>query len=194
MGKTVYFRAFEEEDADLIYQWMNDDELKKMSVGVNRRLCRAEALEWVRNRMRDSRDHIYWAICAIDTGKMIGYAQLTDIHYVNSVANFSGIIIGDKNYQTGIPWIETYLFIMDYVFKRLGLNRLYGASIVGHKDSNGIGKYLFWKKEGVMRQAVYKNGQFYDLLIGSILKNEYLTYEKEGLYDIKVILRRLRKK
>ena len=30
MGKTVFFRAFEEEDADLIYQWLNDDELKKL--------------------------------------------------------------------------------------------------------------------------------------------------------------------
>ena len=33
MQKTVYFRTFEEEDVDLIYKWMNDDELKKLSVG-----------------------------------------------------------------------------------------------------------------------------------------------------------------
>ena len=44
MEKTVYFRTFEENDADLIYQWMNDDELKKLSTGLNRRMCRDEAL------------------------------------------------------------------------------------------------------------------------------------------------------
>ena len=51
MEKSVYFWAFEEEDAELIYKWMNDDELKKMSVGLNRRMCRDEALEWVKARM-----------------------------------------------------------------------------------------------------------------------------------------------
>ena len=28
MGKTVFFRSLEESDADLIYEWMNDDSLK----------------------------------------------------------------------------------------------------------------------------------------------------------------------
>ena len=52
MEKTVYFRAFQEEDAELIYQWRNDDDLKKLSIGLNRRMCREEALDWVRARMR----------------------------------------------------------------------------------------------------------------------------------------------
>lgn len=29
MERTVYFRSFEEEDAELFYKWLNDDELKK---------------------------------------------------------------------------------------------------------------------------------------------------------------------
>ena len=38
MKKTVYFRSFEEDDASLIYKWMNDDELKSLSTGLNRRM------------------------------------------------------------------------------------------------------------------------------------------------------------
>ena len=32
MGKTVFFRAFEEEDAQLIHKWKNDDELNALTV------------------------------------------------------------------------------------------------------------------------------------------------------------------
>ena len=52
MGNTVFFRAFEEEDAELIYKWMNDQELKKLSLGLNRNMCKEEALDWVKSRMR----------------------------------------------------------------------------------------------------------------------------------------------
>ena len=92
MEKTVYFRAFEEEDAELIYKWMNDDELKKMSVGVNRRMCRGEALEWVKARMFDNRYQVYWAICSKENDKMIGYASLVNIHYINRSAETGAIM------------------------------------------------------------------------------------------------------
>ena len=192
MDKTVFFRSFEEEDAELIYKWMNDDDLKKMSVGVNRRISKAESLDWVRNRMRDSRDHVVWAICAVDTGKMIGYAQITDIHYINRSANFSGIVIGDKDYQNGFAWMETYLFVLEYVFERLGLHRLYGSSIVGHKQSNIAGDIFLFKLEGILRDATYKNGRYYDMRISSILKNEYFENKKNCAYELKAILKRIK--
>lgn len=193
MEKTVFFRAFEEEDIDAIYQWKNDDELNKLTVGLNRKVCRDDVAKWVRSKMPHNPYEVFWAICANDeTKKIIGYAQLTEIHFINSSANFSGIMIGDKNYKDGFAWLETYLFIMEYAFERLGLNRLYGSSIIGHKDSNNIGRLLLWTREGIMRQAVYKNGCFYDEAIGSILKSEYFDNKSKGLYELKTILKRLR--
>jgi len=193
MGKTVFFRTFEEEDIDAIYHWKNDDELNKMTVGLNRKICRDDVAKWVRSKMPHNPYEVYWAICANDeTKKIIGYAQLTEIHFINSSANFSGIVIGDRAYQDGFAWIETYLFIMEYAFERLGLNRLCGSSILGHKDSNNIGKLLFWTKEGVLRQAVFKNGIYYDLNLGSILKNEYFSHKENGDFELRAILKRLR--
>lgn len=193
MEKTVIFRAFEEQDIDSIYRWKNDDDLNKLTVGLNRKVCKDDVAKWVRSKMPHNPYEVYWAICPKEEPeKIIGYAQLTEIHFINSSANFSGILIGDKDYQNGFAWLETYLFIMEYAFERLGLNRLYGESVLGHKDSNGIGKFLFWSKEGVLRQAVFKNGEFFDLLLGSILKSEYFLHKKNGDYEIKSILKRIR--
>ena len=193
METTVYFRAFEEDDAELIYQWMNDDELKKMSVGLNRRMCKEEALEWVKARMHHNDYRVFWAICAKDTGKMIGYTCLTDIHYINRSANFSGIVIGDKNYQDGIAWIESYLFVYEYGFERLNLNRIEGTVILGHKATIAIGDVMFSKGEGILRQAAYKNGKYYDVGIGSLLRDEYYMHKEKGEYEISAVLKRFTK-
>ena len=192
MEKTVYFRAFEEEDAELIYKWMNDDELKKMSVGVNRRMCREEALDWVKSRMRDNRSQVWWAICSKDKGNMIGYISLSNIHYINRSADFSGIVIGDKRFQDGIAWIESYLFVYEYAFERLGLNRVYGEAIIDHTATQMMRKLMFSTLEGIKRQAVYKNGRFYDVSISSLLRDEYFDHKEKGDYDMTAILKHLR--
>lgn len=192
MEKTVYFRAFEETDSELIYKWMNDDYLKKLSTGLNRRMCKEEALDWVKARMRHNDYRVFWAICAKDSNKMIGYASLTDIHYINRSANFSGVVIGDNDYRDGLAWIETYLFIYEYVFERLNLNRLYGCAIDEHESTLLIRSVMFHTKEGVMREAAYKNGRYYDVSLSSILRDEYFKHKNVGDYEMSEVLKRMR--
>lgn len=185
------FRTFEESDAESIYKWLNDDELTNMSVGLSRRLSQEEALNWVKARKNHNPYQVFWAICPIDEPeKIIGYAYLTEIHYINSSANFDGIVIGDHNYRNGVAWVETYLFILEYAFERLNLNRLFNTCITAHPVSNTISEVLFYQKEGEMREAVYKNGTYYDVAIWGILKREYTEHKKEGEYEFNQVIRR----
>lgn len=194
MKSSVYFRAFEEDDATFIYKWMNDDELKSMSVGLNRRMCRDEASEWVRTRMRHNPYQVWWAICSRQTDEMIGYLFLSDIHYINSSAEYGGILIGHPEFHSGIPWIESYLFIMEYVFERLNLNRFSDSAIAEHKQSVTIAKVMGFEIEGIKREAIYKGGKFHDLVMMSILKKDYFRYKEQGNYEIKSIIRGFAKK
>ena len=180
MDKTVFFRSFEDEDAALIYQWMNDDQLKEMSIGLNRRICKEESIEWVSSRKRHNPYQVWFAICALDTNKMIGYMCLTDIHYINSSANFSGIVIGDSNYRDGQAYLESYLFMLEYVFERLNLNRMYGSALADHNVSVTMAEVMFQKTEAVLRQAIFKNGKYHDELICAILKEEYFKHKEQN--------------
>lgn len=193
MGKTVYFRAFEPEDAAMIHQWKNCDELNEMTVGLNKRTTMEEDLRWV-NSVKDHHPYYaYWAICSKETDKLIGYASLVNIHYINSSAETGAIMIADPDYNDGVAWIESVLFMLEYAFERLGLHRVYGESLVGHKMSNQIGELLYFQIEGILRQACYKNGRFYDLQYIGILKDEYFAHKEAGDYDLMKIIRRLRK-
>lgn len=192
MEKTVYFRAFEEEDAEFIYKWMNDDDLLELSVGLNRKICKDEAVDWVKARMLHNPYQVWWAICAIDSSKIIGYMSLTDIHYINSSANFSGIVIGDNDYRDGFAWIESYLFVYEYAFEKLNLNRVYGSYVSDHKVTNVMGNLMCGVYEGTLRQAIFKNGRYHDLITGSLLKEEYYQHKRSGDYEMKSMLKRLR--
>lgn len=194
MEETVYFRTFEEEDAELIYKWMNDDELKKLSVGLNRRVSREEALNWVKRRMEHDQYNYWWAICAKDTNRMIGYLSLNNIHYINRSAEFGGLLIGDKNYQDGYAWVQAYLFLYEYAFERLGMNRVYGTHLVDHTTSSFIGSVFFSQKEGVLRQAFFKNGKYHDAVIGALLRDDYMMHKDNGDYELDAVMRRMFKK
>lgn len=191
MEKTVYFRAFEEEDAPSLYQWMNDDELKQLSVGLNKRVCREEVEEWIKARKRHNPYQAWFAICALESKEIIGYMSLTDIHYINSSAYFSGILIGDPNYRDGKAYIESYLFMFEYAFERLNLNRVYGTALADHKTSIIMAEVMYQKTEGVLKQSIFKNGKYHDEVICAILKNEYYEHKGKGDFELSSILKRI---
>ena len=193
MNNTVYFRAFEPEDAELIYKWMNDDELKKLSVGLNKRMSREECQHWIDARREPSQFQYYWAICSVKENRMIGYAFITNIHYINRSAEFGGIVIGDSEYHNGLAWIESYLFVLDFVFDRLNMNRFSDTAITEHLSSNKIADVFYFQKEGVLREAVYKNGRYYNLSMMSLLNNDYQEHKADGDYELKRIIRRFAK-
>lgn len=192
MEKSVYFRSFELEDAPLIHRWRNDESLLKLSVGLNKNTCMEEDVEWVRSRMHNNPYAYWWAICDRTTDKMIGYMSLTDIHFINSSANFSGIVIGDKAFQDGLAWIESYLFAYEFVFERLNLNRIYGRSMVDHQATQIMREVMFSVIEGVQRQAIFKNGRYHDLYMTSVLRSEYLEHKANGDYEMSAVLKRMR--
>lgn len=193
MEKTVYFRAFEPEDAIYIHQWKNSDELNELTVGLNKKTTMEDDQRWV-NSVKDHHPYYaYWAICSSKDGKLLGYASLVNIHYINSSAETGAILIADPDYNDGTAWIESVLFMFEYAFERLNLHRLYGHSLVGHKISNTIEPLMFMQQEGILRQAAYKNGQYYDISCAAILRDEYFAHKEAGDYDMMKIIRRLRK-
>lgn len=189
----VAFRDFEERDIDFIYRCKNDAKLNSLIVGQFRPFTYEEATNWVHGCMGEYENYKFWAICENDENKkIVGWVSLSQIDKINRSACFHGIVIGDDNYKDGIAWIETYLFVLEFVFERLNLNRFSDTCIVEHRQSNKIGEVMFFQKEGILRDAVFKNGRYYDLTQMSILSKEYFHHKNQGDYEFKSIIRRFR--
>lgn len=188
---TVYFRSFEPEDADAIYKWFNDDELKQNSIGLNKRICKEEALDWVKAHMFNKPYEIWWAICSKENDKIIGYTNLDTIHFINRSAHIGGIVIGEKEYQDGFAWIESLLFVFEYAFERLNLNRVYSGYIDGYKRVEAINWALFFEPDARHKEAIFKNGAFHDRIEVALLARDYYNHKSFGDYELKSIIKRI---
>jgi RimJ/RimL family protein N-acetyltransferase len=191
--KTVYFRAIEPEDAEYIYMWMNDHEMMRDAVGMPRPKSMQECREWAISASKHNPFNYSFAICTNDkSNKIIGYTTLTNIHFINSSVETGAIVIGDRNYRDGITWIESVLYLHYFAFEILHLNRLYGSHLLSQKVSDSITDLFFWQHEGILRQAVYKNGKYHDLSSEALLKDEYFKHKNNGEYTVSSVLERLK--
>ena len=192
MKPTVLFRDFEERDIDFIHKCKNDEKMNSMIVGHFKPFSREDAENWVHGCMGEHDTYKFWAIATNDEEKkIVGWVSISSIDFINKKACFHGIFIGDDNYHDGFAWIESYLFVYNYCFEILKLNRVYGESIVGHKNSNNIAQILYASREGYKRQDVFRNGKFYDVAFGSMLRDEYLEHKENGDYEMRAIIKRI---
>ena len=140
--------------------------------GVIRYVSEAYEKKWIDDTIFHSPD-IKLAVCLKENDLHIGNVYLTDIKYINRSAE-SHILIGNKDFWGEGYAREALLQILRYGINEHGLNR-----IEAHINADNIASIKMhmkcgYKKEGVLRQALYKNGEFKDVVVMSILKEELL--------------------
>lgn len=191
MDSTVSFRDFEERDIDSIFKWKNDEQLNSMIVGHFHPFTYDEAVNWVHGCMGEHETYKFWAVCTNDDDKrIVGWISLSNIDKVSKRASFHSNVIGDPTYRKGFPWIEIQQFILKYSFEVLELNKLEYSCLSEHSTSMFIGPVLFFKQEALFRQAVYKNGRYYDEAFFGLLRDEYLEHNNAGDYEMLSIVNR----
>ena len=191
MERTVCFRDFEERDIDFIYKCKNDEKLNSMVVGQWHPFTYEEAVKWVHGCMGEHETYKFWAIATNDEEKrIVGWTSLSKIDKANKSAFFHSIVIGDEKYRNGFPWVETQLFTIAYAFEELQVNRLGYSCLSEHPTSMTIAPVMFFKQEGLLRNAVYKHERYYDEALFSLLKDEYVQHKNVGEYELESIILR----
>ena len=140
--------------------------------GVIRYVSQAYEKKWIYDTIFRSSD-IKLAICLKENDLHIGNIYLTGINYINRTAE-SHILIGDKDYWGKGYAREALLQLLKYGFNEHGLNRIEAHINADNPASLSMHTKCGYKKEGVLRKALYKNGRFKDVVVMSILKEELL--------------------
>ena len=169
-GKITYIRPLLESDIRTNYlAWLNNPNLNKYSSHFRTWPTTEKDLEDFFTNLKSNK-HIVFATCCKKTGRHFGNCSLDDIDWVNRNAHFN-INIGIKEFRS-IHFIDLLKIIAEFSFNTLNLNKICGGA-----EIPGIVKLherLGWKKEGVLRKHFYRNGEYVDLEIFSLLKENYL--------------------
>lgn len=124
-------------------------------------------------RFFDEKQRIRWGIAQKTDNTIIGHCGFFDIDRFNCCAEIS-YCSKRELWGQGIM-TEAVDAMLKFGFEDYGLNRIVAKVIKDNVGSIKVLQKLGFVQEGILRESLYKNGQYHDLIVFSILKSEYHT-------------------
>ncbi len=160
------------EDVSPFYEWINDDISIKYSLSIFQSMHSKEQIDaWFLTVVNDLKN-FNRGIFLNDTNKLIGYAGICNISKLNRSGEYF-IFIGDRQHWAKGLGSQVTQLLLAIGFEKLGLNRI--MLTVSEPNYAAIKAYenAGFKPEGRMRKACFRDNQFHDKLLMSILKDEW---------------------
>ena len=173
----VEMKRLKDEHLNMVMEWRMLPYITKY-MNTDPKLDIEQQRNWY-NKIENDDSQIHWVIYF--NNKPIGVINLTDIDNKNKHCSW-GYYVADKTSRSLELAINLEWNLYDYVFDRLDFNRLYNETFAENKQVVKLHLLCGSKQEGVMRQHIRKNDKYYDVVVSSILKDEWLELRKNKEY------------
>ncbi len=173
-GKLIKLRIHKRSDVDDIYKNIRDKEIQKYTLKIPFPYTKTHAIDFIKQttKNRKLKTAYDFAITEIDEDKVIGGISLMKIDYQHKNAEL-GYWLG-KNYRNQGYTTEAIELILRFAFNELKLNRISVRLWEKNSASIKVLKKNKFKKEGLLREAVYKFGKWENDLIFAVLKRDWV--------------------
>jgi len=179
IGNRVRFRGIERVDIPRFVEWLNDPEVVQ-GLLVHYPISQADEEGWFDRMLARSTDERVMGIeiseAAPDGGgiswKLIGTCAFDHIDWRVHAAEF-GIMLGDKRYWNQGYGPEAVRLLTQHGFNTLNLNRIFLHVFETNPRAIRAYEKAGFKLEVRERQAEYKNGKYIDVLLMSMLQDEF---------------------
>ncbi len=178
----IYLRPAERRDVDDFVRWFADAETTRY-LASRAPFSRAMEDRWFDQMLekQGKRDY-HFVICLVDTDEPIGTAGLHDINGVDGHAEF-GISIGEKRYWNQGLGTQALHAICDFGFGALRLERIelrvYAPNLRARRSYEKAG----FTQEGTLRRAMFAEGDFWDVHVMALLRDEWLAQDRPRSWD-----------
>tara|TARA_B100001059_G_C17795535_1_gene562823 strand:+ start:98 stop:691 length:594 start_codon:yes stop_codon:yes gene_type:complete len=176
-GKITYLRPLLKTDIRPEYlAWLNNPELNINSAHFRAWPTNENDIDDFFNNGQKDNSNIVFAACCKKTGEHFGNLSLNNIDWISRTAA-QNANVGIKKFRA-IHYFDCVNTILDYAFNTLNLNKITG----GAEDPRTIDfmKRFGYKEEGVLKQQVYRDGEFRDLYLIGGLKEDYLLKQNKN--------------
>jgi RimJ/RimL family protein N-acetyltransferase len=166
MQKTI-LRDLSENDLDTIVRWRNDPVVSKC---LSDRLKTKNETETWYNRLKGNPR--VWLKAITYDNRLIGYAVIESIDETNRKCELV-IIIGESDYWGKGIGLFVLQKMLEHAFVALQMHRVWAVTSRYNERSEKLLKKAGFTHEGILREPIIIDGKFMDLLMYSILENEY---------------------
>ena len=112
-------------------------------------------------------------------GRLVGLVNLDGLDWPNSHVEI-GIALTDPAARGQGLAKETVSLLLRYCFLELGLHRVWARIIEENSPSLKLFSALGFRKEGTLRQHVLRSGQYRDMHLFSLLREEWAAKEPQA--------------
>jgi len=174
---NVAFRQIEKEDLPLLRDWRNEEKVRKYCREY-RLLNMANQETWFERSVVSKVDDMFMVVL---DGSPVGVCGLTHINWKDRSSEIS-YYLGDRNNPVVdvALGLEVYEFLKKKCFEEYNLNRFWGEAFSFNDGGIALALQAGFKKEGIMRQAFFWDGKYWDSVIVSILAEEYYKSKEKG--------------
>lgn len=173
VSERLMLRRLRPEDGEQWEQWLAQPGLNKiLSSGLGIPISPANVKETAKRLAEDSATRADFAIVTRE-GQPIGYTHLADIDPWARHGEL-GIFIGPPDFRGRGYGTEATRLLLDFAFGQLNLHKVWLT--VDADNQAGIRCYdrLGFHRDGVIRDAIFRDGRYVDRILMSILDVEYL--------------------
>lgn len=165
-------REIEKRDIEVINNWRNDPELIA-SLGAPFRYINSIVDEkWFDSYMNNRNTQVRCAIVD-ENDVIIGLVSLVNIDHMNQSCVFHIMIGNGENQGKGAGTYATKE-MLNHAFNNLNIHRVELDVLADNMRAIHLYEKIGFIKEGTRRQCDFKNGKFVDMLMYSVLREEYL--------------------
>lgn len=176
-GAKVRLRPPEMADLERNFGWINDAEVNRflqMRYGMS--LAAEEA--WMRERTARplAYDNVFFAVETLD-GRHIG-----NINFFNTSPEDRktelGVMIGDKSCWSQGYGTDAIATLLRFGFEEMNLNRIELNVYAENDRAIACYRKCGFVEEGRLRQARYQEGRYQDVVLMSVLREEWLARQR----------------
>ncbi len=169
-GEFVYLRVLNEKDIDGNYAvWLNDPEITNFNSHGRYPMTPEKLKDFVKNSF-ESNSSLVFAVVYKETNEHIGNISLQHINWIDSNAEIA-FLLGERRFWGKNLMFEAGSLLINHGFKTLNLHRIYCGTSSENIGMQKLASKLGMIKEGVRKEAMFKNGKYIDVIeYGLVLK------------------------
>lgn len=171
-GRAIRLTAFEPRDVATMAGWYQDAEFMRLFDAEAAYPKTAQQVgDYITAQHRSGTAYVF-AVRPVGSDEMIGYVELDGIVWAQRVGWVSIAIADPARRGQGLG-TEAMTLLLQYAFDELNLRRVQ-LTVFGYNE-RAIRFYekIGFRREGVFREFLERDGQVYDMLLYGLLRREW---------------------
>ncbi len=176
IGQRIYLTGINKENLSNIVKWANDSEVTHY-LFMGDRPAHIELLTEQWEKEIRNPNEVAMAIVDKKKDKIIGWTGLYSINWISRSAEYR-VFIGERQYRNRGIGTEVAKLMLNYGFEKLNLNKIWLGVNAAHKGAVRSYEKAGFVREGILREEIFRNNQYYNAVRMSVLKKEYMRSVK----------------